>query len=591
MSNKDEEKPKQRPRQLKWGDDEETRVLGEPSLNELRGFRMPGVELSGQEREGAAPAKFVQNSDATLEFDSESWVAGAPISEATGDARHHTPATLEVDVGESQLARLRAERKANLAEGDWERSQPTRKQRIPASPKSFMQKAFSRKTDGEKTVVQKSALPSAATGIPKISQALSPYDLRPDAGQPYRQWDLSATPLTAILLSLAASGETSVLDLQSGDNRAQLLISRGELLEIRLLPCSAKRSLSAGLVKQGRLNPAQAASVRQYAYEQGISEASALLKAGNLLPATTIRIAARARQRHLLERLMRANLAQASAYRLASLAAEHRVAPISLVGFLFERVRAHYDAGPEAALAKAEQRYIGMQIKLKANFAFSINHIGLPIHERQLLDRVLTRERDFDRVLHNSPTSRQASVAILAGLDAVGLLQVEGSGLSGQGSSSWAEDIALAGVRIDAMEMRLAHENYFDLFGLHWSTYDAEVERAYKALSTHFNLLKQPLGLDSSQRARLEVIRSELEKIHAILSDATRRAHYRRTLVSPANSRRTAQKLDGLGAAAFRKRAFHSALDYYQRLLELEPDNSKISRLLPVLLARTTSRR
>lgn len=591
MSNKDEEKPEQRPRRLKWGDDEETRVLGEPSLNELRGFGVPEGERSGQQRTRLAPAKLAKHSDATLEFDSESWVASAPISEASGEVKHHTPATLEVDVGESQLARLRAERKARMAQSDWQVSQPTRKQSAPASPKSFMQKAFSRKLSGEKTRVKKSAPRRAAMGSPKTSALMNAYDLRPAGGQPSRQWDLSATPLAAILLSLAASGETSVLDLQSGDNRAQLLICRGELVEIRLLPCSAKRSLSASLVKQGRLNPAQAASVRQYAYEQGISEASALLKAGNLLPATTIRSAARARLRDLLNRLMRANLAQASAYRLAPQPAEHRVAPISLVGFLFERVRAHYDAGPDAALAKAEQRYLGMQIKLKASFAFSINQIGLPIHERQLIDRVLTRERPFDRVLHNSPTSRRATVAILAGLDAVGLLQVEGSGLSGHSSTSWAEDIALAGVRIDAMERRLEHENYFDLFGLHWTTYDAEVERAYRALSAHFDLLKQPLGLDASQRARLEEIRGELEKIHAILSDPTRRAHYRRTLVSPANARRTAQKLDGLGAAAFRKRTFHSALDYYQRLLELEPDNSKISRLLPVLLARTSSRR
>lgn len=573
MSNRDEEKPDQRLPILSWGDDEETQVLEEPSLSELLAFRMPGIELMAEEEEkeeeekqDSREVKFRRNSDATLEFDSEAWVAKAPISEVMGNERRHTPATLEVDVGEKQLAALRAERQAELARSKAELSQVSKPRSAAAPPEISAQET-----------------PRART--------LKNDDLRPEGVEAYRHWELSETPLASILLSLVGVSEATVLDLRSGKNRAQLLISHGELLEVRLLPCSSKRSLVGGLVKKGRLNPAQAASVRQYAYQKGISEAGALLKAGNLLPATTIRAAARARGRHLLNRLMQANLAQASAYRMESVPRGLRVAPIPLVGILFQRVRSHYDSAHPSVRSKAEQRYIGMLIKRKPNFSFSINDLGLPIHERQLLDRVLTREREYDRVLHNSPTSRQATVAILVGLDAVGLLKVEPPGLSGHASSSWAEDMARAGARIDAMESRLKNESYFDLLGVHWSTYDTEVERAYRGLSAHFDLLEQPLGLDAAQRRRLEVIRGELDKIYAILSDPTRRARYRCTLVSPARSRRAARRLDGLGAAAFRKRLFHSALDYYQRLLALEPDNSSISRLLPVLLARTTSRR
>lgn len=566
MSNQYEEKLQKLSRELSWGDDEETEVLAEQSLSELRAFRAPGVALSPQKTDASKQRKPTKPGESSLAFDSEAWVANAPISEATRDKKHQTPATVEVDLGAEQLAELRAQRRAQLEQSNAGRDSTRRKTPSASAAK--------------KRVTKKSRRARRNYG-----------DLRPEGVEAHRKWSLRDTPLRAVLLSLAGAGEPTVLDLKTGKNRAQLLISCGELLEVRLLPCSVKRSLSAGLVKKGRLNPAEALSVRQYAQEQGISEASALLKAGHLLPAATVRSAARARRRYLLKRLMRANLAEASAYRLEAVPEGHRVAPIALVGILFRQIRAHYDAAPKQARVHAERRFAGMQIARKANFAFSINHLGLPLHERQLIDRVLTRERSYERVLHNSPLAEQATVAILVALEAVGLLQIKAPGLSSHGSSSWADDIILVAARIDAMELRLENENYFDLFGVHWSTYDTEVERAHRALGEHFGLLKQPLGLNSTQRGRLEAIRGELDKVYAILSDPTRRAEYRKTLISPANARRAARLLDGLGAAAFRKNAFHSALDYYQRVLVLEPNNAKVARLLPVLLARTTARR
>lgn len=570
MSNNDEETVEQRLRDLRWDEDEETKVLEEDSLSDLRNFRAPGVELGDSGSAGRAHNPWAQRSDATLDFDSASWTGIDPVSDVVHPARRDNPTTLEVEVGEEQLAALRDERRARLKQLDaGARRAPTPR---PAPPSQI--------TPSVKKRTIREQAPSVTTGS---------HDLLTGEAAAYRHWNLKETSLAGILLSLVGVSEPAVLELHSGKSRAQLLISAGQLLEVRLLPCSAQHSLCTSLAKKGRVTPAQAASVRQYAMKHGVSEASALLKAGNLLPATTIRAAARARRRHLISRLLQAQLVEASAYHIESLPEGAHVAPIPLVGLLFERVRAYYDTAQPSVRAKAEQRYLGMHLKRKHNFAFSINHLEVSVNERQLLDRVLTRERPYDRVVHNSPTSRDATLSILAGLDAVGVLRVTTPGLSEHESSNSEEELVRASMRIDAMESRLKAENYFDILEVHWSSYDAEISRAYQELSAYFELIKQPLGLDAAQRARLGAIRGKLDRIYAVLRDPIRRAEYRRTLVPTANIRRAARKFDMLGAAAFRKRQFHSALDYYQRLLSLEPNNKSISRLLPVLLSRTTT--
>ncbi|MFW6057843.1 MAG: hypothetical protein ACOC9W_03200 [Persicimonas sp.] len=72
------------------------------------------------------------------------------------------------------------------------------------------------------------------------------------------------------------------------------------------------------------------------------------------------------------------------------------------------------------------------------------------------------------------------------------------------------------------------------------------------------------------------------------MCEPERRSNYRRTVVVPTARRQTAAKLEALGDAALRRKSYESALDYYQRLLEISPDHSKAARLLPMLLMRTS---
>ncbi len=563
MSTKSDQKLREFERELARLIDQHAERLDEDSISEvLEEYRAQArAKLAAEE---AAAAGAGEHDGQALTFDSEAVVGSAPRSEAQDQP------TVEIHIGE--------------APDDHMPEAAVVMPRRPAPPSKHRPKPPPLPPQARRPA------PGAPAQQPSTNAPVSPDgDLRPDR-EPTRRWRLTQTPLSAILLDLVTRPGAGLLDVRSGKHRAQLLVDDARLVEVRLLPCSTKRSLTAILERSGRLDGKQALRLRKFARRNQISEAQALLQTPNVLSPSEVRTSVRARMRHLIGRLMDASLNTASFFELDAIPDALRIASIPLAGVLFERMRARHTGSYKKPIDEAEAHFRGMELVRKSNLAFSINQLGLRLHERQLVDRVLTRRRSFEKVLFNSPLPKNDTIAILVGLEAVGLLDVTPIGLGGLDSASWSQEYELAVERLDWMEARLERETHFDILGVHWTTYDAEVDRAYDAVRGHFDTLNQPLGLKDADRKRVAHIRERLARIYAILSDPHRRRGYRQTLVPGSQRRRTAKKLQILGGAALRRKAFHSALDYYQRLLDLDPGNTMASRLLPTLLARTSLR-
>jgi hypothetical protein len=380
------------------------------------------------------------------------------------------------------------------------------------------------------------------------------------------------------------------LEVCIGTRRAQLVVEDGRIFEVRLLPALAKRSLTAFLVRGKKLSTDRAVQFQRRARQKGICEAQALLEEPDIISPNVVRSAVCSRTRYLLQRLLSARLSSAELYVLDDAPSAAMLVSVPLVGVLFSQVRKAHSAKSSGKRDRARRGFQGMHLSRQFNLAFSINQLGLDLHERQLIDRVLIKPRPFDKVLKNSPLPEDDTVALLTALEAVGLLQVKAPGLCDLASSSWAEDYADTLERIELMEARLERENLFAIFGLHWTCYDAEIERAYREISRIFELTNQPLGLSKDERERVRQVRESLDVIYGKLSNSERRERYRRKLIGARTRKKAAKKLEALGSAAVRRKAMHSALDYYQRLLEIKPTHRGASRLLPVLIARTSRR-
>lgn len=413
-------------------------------------------------------------------------------------------------------------------------------------------------------------------------------DLRPRRSRPDKQWSLPATSVAAILQAVSTLPGPGLLKLSGGQQGAELLFNDGEIHELRLLPSSEKRSLLALLQDSGRLNAEQASRAKRLALAQDITETKALLQASDMITPGEVLSGVRTRIRHLTLRLIDAHPDSAAYFTLDELPASLQLVSVSAASLLFAHARAKYDKSSPESRKQSEGRLIGMLLSRKPNPTINVRRLNLQLHERLVLDQVLDKPRNCDAILSRSPLSREDTFSILTGLDAVGLLEITLPGLDESRSSSWVEDLDEAVERISEMEKRLEGENYFEIFKLHWATYDAEVERRYRELNEQFEILSQPMGLEPEQRKRLKQIRMGLKEIHAVLSDGRERQRHRRKFVPTEVQNKAAKKYETLGNDALHRKSYASALDHYQRLLELEPNNSRVSRLLPTLLMRAS---
>lgn len=545
------------------------------------------------------------NSTVLLQPNSDVLADEAPTSEARQD-----PPTIQVDLDEDEVAKRKLPDAALLKRRSTRKRSPSSdtSSRAPAATrKPTRSKSKARRT--ERTQDKRTAKPSAKAPSDAPIPILTLLDqLRPEDASAAHSWKVRDTSITEVLSHVARLSGPSLLEMRAGKRAAKLVLQDGRIHHVQLLPYSEKRSLLAFLHQKGRLNTDQAIRIRRHARSEGIIQARALLKTPEIVSKRDVLAGMRTVMGRLMSKVFDAKLETADYYQLDALPSALQLTSVPLAGVVFSHVRAAHSGTYQAPRDRLVERLRDMHLSRNSCFTIGINDLGLKLHERPLVERVLDKSRAFDIVMRDSPLPRNDTLGILAGLEAVGLLEVRTPGLGGVGSSSYtvsssslsssssstsssstrAGDLKAAIARIDAMAARLERDNHFDVFGLHWTAYDAEIDRRHKELSKQFKLLSQPLGMEPKDRKRLEKIRARLKKIYAILCEPERRSSYRRTVVVPAARRKTAAKLEALGDAALRRKSYESALDYYQRLLEINPDHSKAARLLPMLLMRTS---
>jgi tetratricopeptide (TPR) repeat protein len=574
MSNDDDQKLRELERELES-------VLDEDSISEM----LDGYQARQEHRPPTPPSlpslpnpPRRENPRETLELDSEALIGAAPSSEAADDSP-----TVEAYVGEAPNAHMP------------EAGMVMRKRRDagkhPAQPPPLPGDRSDRKQATSRGLSYSHRAPSKP---PKISQPKRSHseaiDLRPADLQCEKRWKLDQTPLSSVLLELATKTGLGLLEVRIGKRRAQLVVEDGRIFEVRLLPALAKRSLTSFLQRGGQLTAQKAAQFRRRAIQKGVSEAQALLEEPEFISSSVVRAAVCSRTRYLLRRLLDAKLSSAQYFALDDAPSAPMLVSVPLVAILFSHVRSSHSAKSSGRRDRARESFRGMHLSKRPNLAFSINQLGLKLHERQLIDRVLTKTRPFEKVLKNSPLAEDETVALLAALEAVGLLEVKAPGLCDLATSSWAEDYADTLERIELMEARLERENLFAIFGLHWTSYDADIARRYREMARLFEAANQPLGLSTEERKRVRSIKRRIDAIYERLSDSDSRERYRKKLIGSSTRAKAAKQLESLAEAALRRKAIHSALDYYQRLLEIHPTHKRASQLLPVLIARTTRR-
>jgi hypothetical protein len=415
------------------------------------------------------------------------------------------------------------------------------------------------------TVVQmpQSSPPPAETA----ERSSRPSELLQLTSSPRQSWDVSRGKLSAILCDVLRAGAGGVLQITSQGTTWQLLIHRRDVLAITRDPWSDAETLERLLFEAGRLDESDVQAVRRVQEREGLTSEQALVKL-QLVNPQVLRIVARTRLTFLLKRLGALSTGQAAIYDAPATASFETTARLSLAEHLFNHFLERY-LNTELTTLKSEQAAPFSDLDLRLDPAQGLDLSFLAENEgHQRLLKALDKEpRSLADLARQCAIGEHQLLASLLALDELGCLERKKRVVRTYVQSQRIE-------HIDVLYAQLGRHNLFERLGLNWSAYEEEVHTAYRTMQEKLNLANLTADDASSLRDKVTELQTAADEAYRVLKSRPSRVAYRRQVADSfacENAVETFYK--HLETAKFR-RDIPLALEYCQRILELDPGHA-----------------
>lgn len=425
----------------------------------------------------------------------------------------------------------------------------------------------------------------ARESSPDPSTLLHSVDLRAGRGVLDWQIDFEETSFDEVLVALADRTGWGILELDGAEVKVQLLLSDAKLYDVEFSPTKARRSLRAYLQHKGLISDAQAVLLSGDAHARSVSESQVLLSNPHILPRSQAASAVLSYVALVAGRLETDQFGEGRYYELNSPYRGQTLVGVALHRLIYMRAKYRAQCAPEAT-----KKRLSIGDLRRVDFPkFGPKRLKLSLSERQLLDYLLDRPRSLNHLLRSSPLSAEKTLAVLAGFEAVGLLVRAPESVND--TAGWARRTLLSEDKISAIhDLTTGCEDPFVVLGLHWSCYDAEVERRYKYLRELVSGTNLPRGIAPSHIKQVREIRRRMAEAYERLRGPEGRRTCREAFAPASKRKAVLTMLEKLANGAMRAKKFASALDFYQRLLELAPNHEHAARMLPSLLTKASRR-
>ncbi|QDG53805.1 hypothetical protein FIV42_24590 [Persicimonas caeni] len=416
---------------------------------------------------------------------------------------------------------------------------------------------------------------------PSTLEYLHSVDLRAGRGVVDWTFHLDETTLDEVLVTLASRDGWGIVELGGDDVQIQLLIGRGKLYDVEFHPPRESKSLHAYLRSKELISEADANLLVRDAHARSVTEAQVLLSHPHILDRRQAASAVLSHVASVAGRLDGQSFDGGRYFELSSPYRGQTLAGVDLHRLVFMRAKYRAKRNPE----QTKQALVIGELRRTDFASFSPDTLGLSLSERQLLDGLLDTPRRLDHILKACPLPPARAMATLAGFDAVGLLDRSSSKV--KDTAGWARRTHLTESRIDALyDKTHTTDDPFAVLGLHWSCYDAEVERRYRYLRDLLSRTNLPTRLPPDKIKRVRQIRSRIDAAHKHLREPKTRKPCREKFAPASKRKDVRDALEKLAGDAMRQQKFVSALDFYQRLLELDPTHEHAGKMLPTLITR-----
>jgi hypothetical protein len=408
--------------------------------------------------------------------------------------------------------------------------------------------------------------------------------------EPVGRWQLEQIAPERVLLDVMAHRGWGVLEIASPDLCRQVILHNGYVLDIQCDPDQDAESTSSLLLRAGQISKEQWEHARRHAADHDIDVDEGLVAIG-ALSYRHLMLAMKSRLITLTDALLNQRRGLARFFPLA-LPPQHYVAPPVAIGArVVNHVYRHYaDFDAEALRSLCESRYGHRLLATSRRAPVDIDELGLEPAGQRMFEALQTHPRPLKAVLALAPDRPRATMILLLTLDHINLLVVTRG--RPQNLATFGADKARY-EDIQDFYGRILTDDHFAVLGLHWSTYDQEIQEAYLRLSQRYAPCDQ--FADLALRSKLEAINERIQKAYDAICRPAKRAAYRQALIEPSTVTTALDMLRRQAATARLQCDLDTAIDACCRIVELDPDDNQaredLKQLRPIRLRSSASRR
>jgi hypothetical protein len=423
---------------------------------------------------------------------------------------------------------------------------------------------------------------SPAGPAPAESASAGPARIKPPSGPieieaaPEDTWELSQTDVPSILRELLDHQGLGVLDIVFGARRAQVVLDGNEVVDVELYPKTHKESLEGLFEAAGKLTVAEIDEAKCHVERHGVSMAEALVDL-DVLSYSEMGVALKTRSRFLLGVLWERDQGRAKLHSLDELNRRYR-APRSPLGYhVFRRTRDGLQGVVDNDWFEESRNFLRAHLISQApSPKCVIEELDLSAKHIRFYDLVLETPRPLSEILRISQLGEQETLMFLECLRQIGMLALEET-------NPWTRQRSKYVKQLVQMQARMRGQNHFEVLGVHWTAYGAEIDTAYEDRKAGLSDEKLPDELDAESQELVETLRDKLANSYELLSDPRRRASYRDESVDSFEKKTALEMFVKQADTAKLRRDIAGAIDAYKRVLELAPGHKRAKQDLEVL--------
>ena len=444
---------------------------------------------------------------------------------------------------------------------------------LKSLPGAARRRAYEQESEAswEEPVVDALEESSAAVGESVPPRHGTPRDEPHEAND----WvDLEVDSFRDALVEAALRPGLWLLDVVTDEHRIQMLLSRGELRDLRRFPRPPNDRLEMLLHKAGELSRADVRSVERHVEIHGGGAAEALLELATMSVAQ-ISVAESTRIRYLLDRVWGATPRKARLAELNLLPRRCMAPSRHALEFVFHLLREEA-LEREDLRALCKERFDNTVFRVSPNPPFDLGVMSLTAKQLSTIEMLSRDKLRLDDAMRMSVISDEETRSLLWSLDELGLLDVETV-------RTWTRKQSRTMERISLMYAKLDRSTHFDMLGVHWSAFDEEVENAYAELSERVAEESIDEDMPDEYHAKAAAVRERLDEAYEAIANGRRRANYRSRVVDEFKLRTSVQMFEKQADTAKLRRDISGAIDFYLRILELDPNHADAKRDLAML--------